>query len=96
LDAAALAWERLPAADADAVTRRALRQVAGDARVPGLGARGQQGLLQLDATLCSPRRCYECSVAHRVLAEDGPHPPPVAIPATPPTRSAANAPGRAR
>lgn len=70
-DAAALAWERIPAAEPNAVTRRALRQVAGDARLPGLGARGQQGLLHLDAALCSPRRCFECPVAHLALTEGG-------------------------
>lgn len=70
LDAAARAWELLPAADMDAITRRARRQVAGDARLPALGARGQQGLLHLDSALCAPRRCYECPIAHRVLATD--------------------------
>ena len=69
-DAAALAWERLPAAEPNEVTRRAQRQIAGAARLPGLSARGQQGLLHLDSTLCAPRRCYECPIAHRVLAEE--------------------------
>jgi hypothetical protein len=69
-DATALAWERLPAAEPNEVTRRAQRQIAGAARLPGLAARGQQGLLHLDATLCAPRRCYECPIAHRVLAEE--------------------------
>lgn len=66
-DQASRAWERLPAAEANEVTRRAIRQVAGDARLTGLGARGQQGLLHLDGTLCVPRRCYECPIAERVL-----------------------------
>jgi len=68
-DVAALAWERLPAAESNAVTRRAHRQVAGDARLTGLGARGQQGLIHLDATLCAPRRCFECPIAHLTLTE---------------------------
>jgi hypothetical protein len=67
-DAASTAWERLPAAESNEVTRRALGQVAGDARLAKLGARGQQGLIHLDASLCGPRRCYECPIAARVLA----------------------------
>ena len=69
-DGAAAAWERLPAAEPNEVTRRAQRQVAGDARLPGLGARGQQGLIHLDAALCAPRRCFECPVAHAVVADE--------------------------
>ncbi len=68
-DAASAAWERLPAAGANEVTRRATRQVSGEARLGPLGERGQQGLIHLDAAFCAPRRCYECPVAHRVLAE---------------------------
>jgi hypothetical protein len=66
-EAASRAWERLPAADANQVTRRAFRQVAGDSRLPGLGSRGQQGLIHLDAAFCSPRRCFECPIAHAVV-----------------------------
>jgi hypothetical protein len=69
-DAASAAWERLPPAESNEVTRRALKQVAGAARLTGLGARGQQGLIHLDASLCSPRRCYECPIAKRVLSND--------------------------
>lgn len=69
LDAAASAWERLPASGANEVIRRASRQVAGRTPLRQLGARGQQGLMHLDSTLCAPRRCYECPIAHRVLAE---------------------------
>jgi hypothetical protein len=68
-DGASAAWERLPPAEANEITKRALRQVAGSARLPGLGARGQQGLIHLDGALCSPRRCYECPIAERVLRE---------------------------
>ncbi len=68
-DAAAATWEHLPAAEPNEVTRRAARQVAGDIRLPGLGARGQQGLIHLDTTLCAPRRCYECPIAHAVAAD---------------------------
>lgn len=68
-DAAARAWECLPAAEPNAVTRRAARQVAGDVRLGPLGARGQQGLIHLDTTLCAPRRCFECPIAHRVVGQ---------------------------
>jgi len=73
-DAAANLWERLPAADANEVTRRAQRQVAGESRLTGLGARGQQGLIHLDQTLCQPRRCFECPVG-QLVAEGGPTSP---------------------
>ena len=68
-DGAARAWERIPAAEPNEVTRRAQRQIGGEARLGPLGGRGQQGLIQLDTTLCAPRRCFECPIAHRVLAE---------------------------
>lgn len=68
-DAAASAWERLPASGTNEVIRRASRQVAGGTPLRQLGARGQEGLIQLDSALCAPRRCYECPIAHRVLAE---------------------------
>lgn len=67
-DAAACCWERLPAGSANAVTRRALRQVAGSQPLGRLGARGAQGLIHLDTSLCAPRRCFECPIAHRVIA----------------------------
>ncbi|MBA3416232.1 MAG: DUF2851 family protein [Chloroflexia bacterium] len=66
-DAASLAWERLPGSGGNVVTRRALRQVAGEAGLGRLGARGQQGLQHLDTALCGPRRCYECPIAHAVV-----------------------------
>jgi hypothetical protein len=69
LDSASSAWERLPAAEANELTRRAQRQVAGEARLASLGGRGQQGLIHLDQAFCAPRRCYECPVARRVLEE---------------------------
>jgi hypothetical protein len=64
---AARQLEMLPGGEPNDVTRRALRQVAGDARIPHLGARGQQGLIHLDQTLCRPRRCYECPIAALVV-----------------------------
>jgi hypothetical protein len=67
--AASGAWERLANAESNAITRRAQRQVAGPARLTGLGFRGQQGLIHLDQTLCSPRRCYECPIAARVIGD---------------------------
>jgi hypothetical protein len=68
-EAASRAWERLPAADPNQITRRALRQVAGPSRITNLGSRGQQGLIHLDASFCSPRRCFECPIAHAVVQE---------------------------
>ena len=70
-DAASRQWERLPAAAANAITRRATRQVAGPAPLGKIGARGAQGLLHLDTTLCQPRRCFECPVAAAELAVNG-------------------------
>ncbi len=71
LDAASTAWERLPATESNARTRRALRQVAGSSRLRGLGGRGRQGLVELDATLCAPRRCHACPVALAVVTAGG-------------------------
>ena len=70
-DAASHHWERLPNAAANAITRRAKRQVAGSAPLSNIGARGAQGLLHLDTTLCQPRRCFECPVAAAELAVKG-------------------------
>jgi len=67
-EAASDAWETLPPGESNAVTRRALAQVAGRQRLGRLGTRGQQGLIQLDAGLCAPRRCFECPIAHKVIA----------------------------
>jgi hypothetical protein len=67
LDAASAAWEKLPPADPNEITRRAQRQVAGEARLGSIGARGQQGLIHLDQTFCAPRRCFECPIAAEVL-----------------------------
>lgn len=70
-EAAAALWERLGPAEANEVTRRALQQVTGDARLTGLGARGQQGLIHLDRMLCDPRRCFECPIAIAVVTDRG-------------------------
>ena len=67
-DAASRQWERLPSPAANGITRRAARQVAGAAPLGKIGARGAQGLLHLDTTLCQPRRCFECPVAAAELA----------------------------
>jgi hypothetical protein len=63
-------WELLPSAGRNEVTRRALRQVAGAARLPSFGSRGEQGLIHLDSTLCGPRRCRECPIAALVVGEE--------------------------
>jgi hypothetical protein len=67
-ETASTAWEALPAPASNAVTRRALAQVAGSGTVGSLGGRGMQGLIHLDGAYCAPRRCFECPIAHRVLA----------------------------
>lgn len=68
-EAAGRAWERVATAEPNETTRRAQRQVAGDARLGPLGGRGQQGLVHLDAAFCAPRRCFECPIAHSVLED---------------------------
>ena len=72
-DGAATAWETLPSAALSRPAKRARRQVAGDAPLTRLGERGQQGLLALDRTLCAPRRCYECPIAHEVTLDELKH-----------------------
>ncbi len=67
-EAAARAWEQMPGAGHNEVTKRALKQVAGSSRVPSLGIRGEQGLIHLDTSLCAPRRCRECPVAKMVVS----------------------------
>jgi hypothetical protein len=70
-DAASYHWERLPMPAPNVVTRRAQRQVAGAARLGKIGARGAQALIQLDTTLCQPRRCFECPIAAAELSVNG-------------------------
>jgi Protein of unknown function (DUF2851) len=70
-DAASRHWERLPAPSLNAVTRRAARQVAGASLLGKIGARGAQGLIQLDTVLCQPRRCFECPIAAAELSVNG-------------------------
>ncbi len=71
LEAASGHWERLPAPAANAVTRRAMRQVAGPTPLAKIGARGSQGLIHLDTVLCQARRCFECPIAAAELAVKG-------------------------
>jgi hypothetical protein len=70
-DAASRHWERLPAPSPNAVTRRAMRQVAGPSPLGKIGARGAQGLIHLDTVLCQPRRCFECPIAAAELVVNG-------------------------
>jgi hypothetical protein len=65
-------WEALEAGDPNQVTRRAMRQVAGKARVGRIGERGMQGLIQLDRLYCEPRRCMECAIANLALTRQPP------------------------
>jgi hypothetical protein len=66
-DGAGKVWERLPGAEANERTRRALRQVTGEIGLKRVGSRLQQGLIHLDQTLCGSRRCYECPIAAVVV-----------------------------
>ena len=66
-DAAAAHWTKLPASAANHRAHRAARQVAGPAKLGRIGARGSQGLIQLDTALCQPRRCFECPIARLEL-----------------------------
>jgi hypothetical protein len=70
-DAASRQWNSLPAPSPNAVTRRALRQVAGGSPLAKIGARGAQGLIHLDTVLCQPRRCFECPIAAAELSVNG-------------------------
>ncbi|MGC4105814.1 MAG: DUF2851 family protein [Thermomicrobiales bacterium] len=69
-------WDRLPGSEWGRPAKRAMAQVAGEGRLRGLGERGHQGLLHLDRTLCTPRRCMECPIASEVLvaAHEGDRP----------------------
>lgn len=68
-DAASQAWVSLTPAEWTRPAKRALRQVTGGPSLRGLGERGHQGLLHLDRTLCTPRRCYECPIAGEVIRD---------------------------
>jgi hypothetical protein len=68
VEAAASLWEKLPAPTATSVTKRAMKQVCGDAPLRGIGARGAQGLIHLDTALCLPRRCFNCPIAAAELS----------------------------
>lgn len=67
-DDAAHLWEKLPAPTATSVTKRAMKQVCGEAPLRGIGARGAQGLVHLDTALCLPRRCFDCPIAAAELS----------------------------
>ncbi len=67
-EAASHRWAVLESGEPNQITKRALRQVAGSARLGRIGERGMQGLIQLDRMYCEPRRCMECSIAHLALS----------------------------
>jgi len=64
-----VAWDALPAASLARPARRARSQIAGNVPIRNLRERGNQGLLLLDKRYCGPRRCFECPVAHAVVAD---------------------------
>lgn len=67
-EAVAHYWDALPASSPNSVTKRAISQVVGRASLRNIGARGSQGLIHLDTTLCQTRRCFECPIAALELA----------------------------
>jgi hypothetical protein len=74
-DDALRAWATLPGSTMPRPARRAKFQVAGRAPITQLRERGVQGLLYLDRSYCGPRRCYECPIAHAVVADELAQPP---------------------
>ncbi len=68
-DAVSSAWSSLPRSEWSRPARRGLEQAVGDAPIGPLGERAIQGLLHLDRTLCTPRRCFECPVAMEVIRD---------------------------
>lgn len=68
-DAASRTWASLKHAEWTRPGKRALRQVTGGPSIRRIGERGHQGLLHLDRTLCTPRRCYECPIAAEVIRD---------------------------
>jgi len=68
-DTIARQWAKLPRSEWSRTAKRAARQVAGDASLGQIGERGIQGLLHLDRSLCTPRRCHACPVAAEVVRE---------------------------
>jgi hypothetical protein len=68
-DAVSRAWVALPRSEWSRPAKRALGQAVGDAQLGVLGERAIQGLLHLDRTLCTPRRCFECPVAAEVIRD---------------------------
>lgn len=67
VDAAAELWQSLPAGRGNAVTRKTLRQISGDAGLSPGSARAEQGLIHINRHGCSQMRCYECPIAHLAL-----------------------------
>lgn len=68
-DLAVRTWGSLKHVEWTQPGKRALRQVTGGPGIRGIGERGHQGLLHLDRTLCTPRRCYECPIAAEVIRD---------------------------
>jgi len=68
-DGVAGAWSSLPRSEWSRPARRGLEQAVGKAPIGPFGERAIQGLLHLDRTLCTPRRCFECPVAMEVIRD---------------------------
>lgn len=68
-DAVSRAWAALPRSEWSRPARRGLGQAVGDASIGAIGERVIQGLIHLDRTLCTPRRCFECPIAVEVIRD---------------------------
>jgi len=68
-DTVSRAWAALPRSEWSRPARRGLEQAVGNARIGAIGERAIQGLIHLDRTLCTPRRCFECPIAAEVIRD---------------------------
>jgi hypothetical protein len=66
----ASAWECLPGAVDDGVSRAALRQIVGDRRFPIRLSLENQGLHQIGRNGCAHLRCFECPIALLALEHE--------------------------
>jgi len=68
-DAVSRVWAALPRSEWSRPARRGLGQAVGDGSIGAIGERVIQGLIYLDRTLCTPRRCFECPIAAEVIRD---------------------------
>jgi hypothetical protein len=68
-DTVSRAWASLPRSEWSRPARRALEQAVGGTEIGTINERAVQGLLYLDRSLCTPRRCFECPIAAEVIRD---------------------------